>query len=114
MKASDPSPSLKKLRSEFAAFRARCRPHARIPDHLRQAVILAIDAGIETALIAKALGLSGGQVATWRRGMVSTGVAVTDDLPRILSVAPPSPAAGMPPGLRVSYEAGRLLLEISF
>lgn len=116
MKNSAPSHSiLKSLETDFAAFRARCRPHAPIPEQLRQAVFVALDSGIEPALVTKPLGLSRSQIAIWRRARVSTEMATAaESQPRILNVIPPSSVAGMPSGLRVSYEPGRLLLEFSF
>ena len=102
-------PSLKALRTNFSAFRAKCRPHARIPEHLRQAILDAIESGVEPALLKTEFGVTSGQVGAWRLRKRRPA----PDSPRVLEVI--QPVLGAPPtGLRVSFEAGRLLLELSF
>lgn len=108
-KSLKPQPSLKALRADFSAFRSKCRPHARIPEHLRQALLDAIDSGLQPAPLKAEFGVTMSQVSVWRR---RSRRAAPDD-PRVLEVVPP--VLGSPPtGLRVSFEAGRLLLELSF
>lgn len=116
MNTSDTNPSLETLRSDFAGFRARCGFSARIPKHLRQAVFAALESGVESAHVTKALGLSRSQIAVWRRGRPMARNEVAAEIPpRILSVIAPAPLAEKgPSGLRASYEAGRFLLELSF
>jgi hypothetical protein len=105
---------LKSLGADFAAFRARSRPHARIPKGLRQAVLTALDAGIEPTVVTKVLGLSSSQIKVWRRGSQPSNVeSNTGGQLRVLNVIPETAGTGISPGLRVSYENGRLLLEIS-
>ena len=110
MKISDPQSSLKTLKADFAAFRATCRPHGRIPEHLRQAILSAVDSGIGSALIRTELGVTSGQISVWRR---RRSPQVTER-PRVLDVIPSLLGTAVPSGLRVSYEAGRLQLELSF
>lgn len=115
MKASFDSQSLKALKADFAAFRSRNRRHARIPEHLRRAVLSAIASGLDRSLLKSSFGVSEAQVAIWSRRISSQkAVAVAEGRPRVLDVIPPIPETGAPTGLRVSYEAGRLLLELSF
>jgi len=102
-------PSLKALRANFSAFRAKCRPHARVPEHLRQAILDAIESGVEPALVKAEFGVTSGQVEIWRR----SARRPAQDSPRVLEVIEPVLGAS-PTGLRVSFESGRLLLELSF
>lgn len=102
-------PSLKALRANFSTFRAKCRPHARIPEHLRQAILNAIESGVEPALVKAEFGVTSGQVSVWRR----KARRPAQDSPRVLEVIEPVVGAS-PTGLRVSFESGRLLLELSF
>ena len=104
---------LRTLKSDFAAFRRRTRPRGRIPEQLRRGVLAAVAAGVEPAVITAELGVSGPQVATWRQRLAPLVVA-SCNVPRVLEVIPGVSKAGEPSGLRVSYEAGRLLLELSF
>jgi len=104
MKISDPQPSFKTLKADLAAFRAKCRPHARIPEHLRQAIISAVDSGIEPAIVKAELRVTSGQISIWRRRQQPRLV----ERPRVLDVIPTVLGTAEPSGLRVSYEAGRL------
>lgn len=110
MKISDPQFSLKALRADVAAFRGKCRPRARIPAHIREAILAAVDAGVKPTVLKTELGVTSGQVAVWRRRRPSQVTAA----PRVLDVVPSVLGTAMPSGLRVSYEGGRLLLELSF
>ena len=106
---------LRNLKRDFVAFRRRYPPHTRVPDELRRAVLEAVRLGIDPSLLKVIAGVTGAQVAKWRQyaspvQMVSLG---SDACPRVLEVVPAVAGAGLPTGLRVSYEAGRLLLELS-
>ena len=67
MKASESHPCLKSLKADFKAFRTQFRPHTRIPDHLRRAVIEAIASGLEPSLITSNLKVSPSQIIRWRQ-----------------------------------------------
>lgn len=101
--------SLKTLRANFSAFRAKCRPHAKIPEHLRRAILNAIESGVEPAFVRAEFGVTSGQINAWRRSARQP----TQESLRVLEVVEPVVATS-PTGLRVSFEAGRLLLELSF
>ncbi|MCX6131531.1 MAG: hypothetical protein NTX25_21025, partial [Proteobacteria bacterium] len=62
--------------------------------------------------VSKVLGVTSTQLKSWRQH--SPAKVVTKDGPRILNVTAQSASAAIPNSLRVSYEAGRLLLEFSF
>lgn len=106
---------LKKLADQFTNFRQQS-PRTKIPKHLRRAVLDALDSGIELSLVVKALGLTGLQVARWRRQLTSKSKIIpSNENPRVLEVVPSQPAtSATAAGLRVSYEVGRLVLEFSF
>jgi hypothetical protein len=112
MKAFDPHVCLKSLKADFKAFRTQFRPHSRIPDHLRRAVVEAIASGLDSTLVTSSLKVSPAQLILWRQRILPQ--AIVTDASRILDVIPVMPGEAMPTGLRVSYEAGRLLLELSF
>ncbi len=104
--------ALNSLKKDFVAFRSQHRAHSRIPDHLRQSVIEAISCGLEPSIVTSALRISSAQLTSWRRRMLPP--AAKSDCSRILEVIPSILSTSAPTGLRVSYEAGRLLLELSF
>ena len=108
----NPHSCLKSLKADFTSFRAQNRPHARYPDQLRSAAIDAIAAGIKPSLMARALKVSPTLLQQWQRRVLLQ--VPTEECPRILNVLAPNLITSVPTGLRVSYEAGRLLLEISF
>jgi len=108
-KSPKPESAFQSLRADFAAFRAGCRPHARIPAHLREAILKAVASGMAPALLKKEFGVTTGQVSVWRQSRRRSA----PDSPRVLEVVRPVLGAA-PTGLRVSFEAGRLLLELSF
>ena len=112
MKASESDPRLKSLISAFAAFRAQSRPHTRIPEQLRNGTLELIASGLRPSLVARALKVSPSQLMGWRQRVASPGLTKTE--PRILEVIPMAAAPVHPNGLRVTYEAGRLLLELTF
>ena len=115
--AHDHSSPLGSLKAAFASFRSQSSPRARIPAHLRRAVLDVIETGIRPSHVAKPLGLTSTQIGLWRRGPRLAQEKVSPAAlapPRVLDVIATSPGAALPSGLRVSYEAGRLLLEISF
>jgi hypothetical protein len=103
---------LKSLESDFAAFRSQRRRHERFPEHLRRAVLDAIASGLEPSLVTKTLKVTKSQLAQWQRHLLLP--TAVEESPRILQVIPSIPDAAIPTGLRVTYEAGRLLLELSF
>ncbi|MBC7532841.1 MAG: hypothetical protein H7318_14810 [Oligoflexus sp.] len=112
MKASDSQPCLKSLKADFKAFRTQSRPHTRIPDHLRRAALEAIASGLKPSLVASNLKVSPSQLIRWQQRNFPK--AIPKDAPRILDVIPLIPGPVIPTGLRVTYEAGRLVLELSF
>lgn len=112
MKTSESHPLLKALIADFKTFRSHSRPHTRIPEHLRSASLQAVASGIKPSLVASSLKISPSQLIRWRQRPSSQAIAET--APRILDVIPLIPDPVIPTGLRVTYEAGRLVLELSF
>ena len=112
MKASESHSCLKALKADFEVFRAQSRPHSRIPDHLRLAALEAIASGPKPSLVASKLKVSPSHLTRWQQQI--SAQAIPKDAPRILDVIPLIPVPVIPTGLRVTYEAGRLLLELSF
>ena len=102
------------VKSAFDAFRAQSRPGARIPEHLRQLIFSALDAGLKPSLVRQTSGVSRGQLVRWQRCAKSNLSPVADTTPRVLNVIHEVAIPPMPSGLRVTYEAGRLHLELSF
>lgn len=84
------------LRSKFALFRRTHPPRSRIPEHLRQAAVDAVEAGLRPVDVYRATGASSGQLSTWRRSLpaqmpAATIVSLTDDpVPPVPSSAEPS------------------------
>ena len=111
--ADDHHACLRNLRREFATFRRRYPPHTRVPGQLRRAVLEAVRSGIDPALLKGELGVTGAQVAKWRQCPSPTQEIAFGAGPRVLEVVPSGTGAVRANGLRVSYEAGRLLLELS-
>jgi transposase-like protein len=105
------------LLNQLTIFRRCHRPRSPIPDHLRRAVLGAVESGVTLSLVSRKLGISALQIRDWRRTLkpIATPRA-TQPPPRILEVLSPPPASTptSSTGLRVKYEPGRLLLEISF
>jgi hypothetical protein len=97
------------LGADFAAFRAGCRSHARIPEHLRGTLFKAVASGMAPAFFKKKFGVTTGQFSAWRQSRQRPA----PDSPRALDVIRPVLGA-VPTGLRVPCEAGRLLLKLSF
>ena len=112
MKASESHPCLKALKADFEVFRTQSPAHSRIPDHLRRAALEAIASGLKPSLVASKLKVSSSQLIRWQQQIYAK--AIPKDTPRILDVIPLIPVPVIPTGLRVTYEAGRLLLELSF
>lgn len=105
---------LKDLSSELDSFRSSSQFSARIPHSLRESILKAIDDGIEPKDVRKFLKIGDAQIKAWRRGRLDGAkLAVKTTEPRVLNVIPTPPSSGSSPNLRVSYENGRLLLEIS-
>ena len=105
---------LKNLSSELDSFRSSNQFSARIPQALRETILRAIDDGIELKDVRKILKIGYAQIKAWRRGRVDGDkLAIKTTEPRVLNVIPTPPSSGSSPNLRVSYENGRLLLEIS-
>jgi hypothetical protein len=105
---------LKDLSSELDSFRSSSQFSARIPQPLRESILKAIDDGIGAKDVRKFLKIGDAQIRAWRRGRLDGDkLAVKTAEPRILNVIPTPPSLGSSPNLRVSYENGRLLLEIS-
>jgi hypothetical protein len=105
---------LNSLGTELDAFRAGNSSHARIPEALREAVLSAIDQGVNSSDVRKVLKIANSQIQAWRRARLhGDRLAVKTAEPRVLNVIPTPPSTGTSPNIRVSYENGRLLLEIS-
>jgi hypothetical protein len=105
---------LKDLSSELDSFRSSNQFSARIPQSLRESILRAIDEGIGAKDVRKFLKIGDAQIKAWRRGKLhGDKLTVKTAEPRILNVIPTPPSLGSPSNLRVSYENGRLLLEIS-
>jgi len=105
---------LKDLSSELDSFRSSSQFSARIPHPLRESILKAIDDGIEPKDVRKFLKIGDAQIRAWRRGKLhGDKLAVKKAEPRVLNVIPTPLSSGSAPNLRVSYENGRLLLEIS-
>lgn len=103
---------LRILESKFSKFRSQFPPNSRIPMELRQEVIETIAAGISPSVVSVALNLSSDQIKAWRKHLRHQN-ALAKTRPRVLDVVSAMPTSGMPAGLRISFEGGRLLLELS-
>lgn len=99
---------LQSLGTKFSAFRTRYKPHTRIPDDLRSEILAAIDTGIDSAEISRSLKVSTTQIRQWRKRSCPADRLAK---PRVLSVIPES-SKDLPASLRVTYENGRLILEL--
>ena len=109
-------PRLSPVLARLTEFRRTHRPGAPIPDRLRQLVLDAAADGISLSAISRHLRVSGEQIRMWRSGRDGrTRAVVPTSSPRVLEVLPMPPAdqRPMPTGLRVTYESGRLTLELS-
>jgi len=105
---------LRILESKFLKFRSQFPPKTRIPFELRQEVLEAISAGVRPSAVALALSLSSDQIKSWRKRMRQQNMSeVPKTSPRVLEVVSSMPPTVMPAGLRISFEGGRLLLELS-
>ena len=105
---------LNSLGAELDAFRAANSSHARIPEALREAVLSAIDQGVNSRDIRNVLKIANSQITAWRRARLNGDALSKKEIqPRVLNVIPTPPSMGALPNIRVSYENGRLLLEIS-
>ena len=109
-----PCSLLQSLIVEIDLFRSSSQFLARIPHPLRESILRAIDDGIEPKDVRKFLKIGEAQIKAWRRGRLhGDKMVVKTAEPRVLNVIPTPPSLGSSPNLRVSYENGRLLLEIS-
>lgn len=108
-------PRLAHVLAQLTEFRQTRRPGTHIPTHLRQLVLDAAAGGISLSAISKQLGISADQVLKWRGGRDDRALAlVAPPSPRILNiVSPKKDDQPAPTGLRVTYEAGRFVLEFS-
>jgi len=105
---------LKDLSSELDSFRSSNQFSARIPQSLRESILRAIDDGIGAKEVRKFLKIGDAQIKAWRRVKLhGDKLTVKTAEPRVLNVIPTPSSLGSSPNLRVSYENGRLLLEIS-
>ena len=102
------------LESEFKSFRTENRPGARIPEHLRQLIFSALAAGLQPSLVRRICGVGHGQLVSWQRCAKSKLTPMAATRPRVLNVIPEAAPPRLPSGLRVTYESGRLQLEVSF
>lgn len=114
MKVSDSQALLLALKTDFESFRAQRQRPTAFPGELRHATLSALASGVAPSLVSRATCLSRTHIAIWQKkaqaGRMSIGPKTP---PRILDVLP-SPPPGLPPGLHMSYEAGRLLLDFTF
>lgn len=106
-----PQVLLADLHGKFKTFRSTHKSRTKIPISLRQEVLLALESGISMGEITRVLTISSSQIEAWRENArkFKSPTPQSQD-PRILNVTQETP----PSGLRVSYEAGKWLLEISF
>lgn len=113
MKPLPPSCSLELLKKKFTDYRSTSRLQARIPDYLRKEVLEAAAAGVSPTRINAAVGVTRTQLTRWQKVALPAQQSI-----RVLRVVkerlPEAPEKALPPGLRISFEAGRLLLELSF
>ena len=115
MKNSDSQSRLLALKADFEVFRTHRVGNPPIPGELRQAVLGAIASGIPQGQVCKATLLSANQIKIWKtRSQVSGKSILTKAQPRILDIISSSPVSGRAAaGLRISFEAGRLMLDLS-
>ena len=86
---------LNHLKQRFAAFRAEHRPRTRIPVTLREAVLGALDDGVDRAELRRACGVSSGQLDQWQRlrGRVPAREEGCQPVARVFSVEEDSRAS---------------------
>ena len=109
-----PCAILKDLSSELDLFRSSNQVSARIPLSLRESILKAMDDGVRTKDVRKFLKVGDAQIKAWKKNRLNDDkLAIKTAEPRVLNVIPTPPSSGSSPNLRVSYENGRLLLEIS-
>jgi len=102
---------LRHLELKFTKFRSGGRSRRRIPDDLRREVLAAVKSGVSRARVAATLRLSYDQIRDWQRGQQQQPKPAVQRA-RILDVFATPALPGLPAGLRISYEGGRLLLEL--
>jgi len=94
-------------------LRQTSAPRARFPIEIRAAILELIDRGTLVSKVCKATGLARGQFQMWRKSagrQLPTMVTAS----RVLTVEPSHTAeVALPRGVRVSYESGRLVVELS-
>jgi len=109
---------LQSLQAEFKAFRIQNRVRTKVPVHLRREVLKALDSGFSSSQLRTALGVTKAQLLDWqgkKRTPTRKEGSRLASPPRVLEVVPSVAEAKEPPnGLRVSYESGRLVVELSF
>lgn len=101
------------VKAMLEEFRQTSAPRARVPPEIRAAVLELIDRGTPVSKVCKATGLAHGQFQMWRKsaGLQKPTIITAS---RVLTVEPSHTAeADLPKGLRVSYEGGRLVVELS-
>jgi hypothetical protein len=103
-------PRLAPILARLVEFRkSRASGGAHIPVLLRKLVLNAAASGVSLSAISRHLGISNSQMEKWRR---ENGAAASLS-PRILEViGSQAEHAPAPAGLRVTYESGRLVLEL--
>lgn len=101
------------VKAMLEEFRQTSAPRARVPPEIRAAVLDLIDCGTPVSRVCKATGLAHAQFQMWRKSSdrrQPTMIAAS----RVLTVVPSVTAeADLPRGLRISYEGGRLVVELS-
>ena len=102
---------LQGLQVKFKNFRRENGLNCKVPTDLREEVFRCLEDGVRVCDLIKTLGISSSSISSWRqhRNMDSTMVRPAPQV-RVLDVTP----INHPSGLKVSYEAGRWMLEISF
>jgi hypothetical protein len=99
---------LQDLVNKFAQFRSTHKPHSRIPERLRKEVLAALAAGVGRKEIFQVLKISSPQIRDWQKRVQASD---KNEKPRVLNIVPET-TANIPADLRVTFENGRLTVEL--
>ena len=107
---------LKSLVIDFADFRSKCRRNERFPDHLRRAVLEAIQSGLKPSSVSSALGVTSNQLkkSPLNGKKTSANPKAAQIMPRILQVVPSTKDLTRPNALRLTIKFGPVALDFSF